>query len=475
MPDAVRFTVHGLSSSYASGEMSPVEATRACLQQIEEFDPLFNAFVGIDADTALGLALDSERRWREGAPLGPVDGIPTVIKDTMTLRGWPTRKGSRHTDPTALAQEDSPAAARLREAGAVILGKTTTPEFGWKGVGDSPLTGITRNPWDLERTTGGSSAGSAAAIASGMAVLATGTDGGGSVRMPAAFSGIFGLKPTFAVVPVYPPSTGGTLSHVGPMTRTVADAAAMMDVIARSDRREVYPIPDDPRPWVEDLDRGVRGIRIAYSPDYGYADVDPRIATAVRRAVDLLAESGAHVEEVAAPFADCRDDFCTIWDGMLSMALRDVPVEDLIHSDPGLVATLERGRRLSAHDYLDAEAARIRISKAMSELLGRYDLLVSPQMPTVALPVGVDVWDPGSQVHWTQWTPFSYPHNLSRCPAASVPVGLTEDRLPMAMQVVGRHFEDRLVLRAAAAYEAIAPFPAWSPSLMNRSSSEPTR
>ena len=468
MNDPVDFTVAGLRADYASGEMSPVEATRACLERIEELDSTVNAFVGIDAEGALALARESEGRWREGAPLGPADGIPTVIKDTMSLRGWPTRKGSRQTDPDAVATEDAPAAARLRESGAVILGKTTTPEFGWKGVGDSPLTGITRNPWDPERTTGGSSAGSAAAIATGMAVLATGTDGGGSVRMPAAFTGIFGLKPTFSLIPVYPPSTGGTLSHVGPMTRTVADAAAMMEVVARPDPRELYPLPDDPRPWVADLDGGIRGVRIAYSPDYGYADVDPRIAAAVRRAVDVLADAGAVVEEIEAPFEDCREDFCTIWDGMLSMALWNVGESRLAESDPGLVATLERGRHLSAHDYLVAEAARVRITRAMADLLGRHDLLVSPQMPTVALPAGVDVWDPATQDHWTQWTPFTYPHNLSRCPAASVPVGLTDDGLPMAMQVVGRHFDDRLVMRAAAAYEAVMPFPEWSPARLAR-------
>lgn len=463
MSDPIDFNVLDLQREYARGTISPVEVVDACLARIDEMNPQLNAFVGIDADSARQQARDSEQRWHTQRTLGPLDGIPSVIKDTMAFAGWPTRKGSRQTDPDKISTEDAPAASRLRESGAVFLGKTTTPEFGWKGVGDSPLTGITRNPWDPERTTGGSSAGSAAAVATGMTVLATGTDGGGSVRMPAAFCGIFGLKPTFSLIPIYPPSTGGTLSHVGPMTRTVTDAAAMMEVIARSDPREIYPVPDDPRPWVADLDRGVSGVRIAYSPDYGYADVDPRIAAAVERAVGVLADAGAVVDVIDAPFADPRDEFVTIWDGMLSMALWDVPADRLADSDPGLVATLERGRALTAHDYLVAEGARLRLAQSLAQLFASYDLLVSPQMPTVALPVGTDVWDSRTQDHWTQWTPFTYPHNLSRCPAASVPVGLTEDGLPMAMQIVGRHFEDRLVMRASRAYEVVQPFPVWTP------------
>lgn len=465
-PDPLTFSVLGLQRSYAKGDLSPVDVVSACLDRINELDPVLNAFVGIDADAAYTQARESEQRWHSQRTLGPLDGIPAVIKDTMAFAGWPTRKGSQQTDPEKISSQDAPAAARLRESGAVFLGKTTTPEFGWKGVGDSPLTGITRNPWDTERTTGGSSAGSAAAVASGMTVLATGTDGGGSVRMPAAFCGIFGLKPTFSLIPIYPPSTGGTLSHVGPMTRTVTDAAAMMEVIARADSREVYPVPDDPRPWVSDLDRGINGVRIAYSPDYGYAHVDPRIAAAVDTAVGVLADAGAVVDVIDPPFSDPREEFCTIWDGMLSMALWDVPTERLAHSDPGLVATLERGRGLTAHDYLIAEGSRLRLADSLGKLFASYDLLVSPQMPTVALPVGTDVWD-SQQTHWTEWTPFTYPHNLSRCPAASVPVGLTDDGLPMAMQIVGRHFEDRLVMRASRAYEKAVPFAQWSPDLLS--------
>ena len=462
MTDPISFTIAEVSQGYASGEFSPVEITQACLNRIDEFQSDFNAFVGVDAQTALALARSSEQRWRDGSALSLVDGIPTAIKDTMAMAGWATRKGSKHTDPTNISSKDAPAVARLREGGAVFVGKTTTPEFGWKGVGDSPLTGITRNPWNTQHTTGGSSAGSAAAITSGMAIVATGTDGGGSVRMPAAFTGIFGLKPTFSVIPIYPPSTGGTLSHVGPMTRTVADAAAMMEVIACPDPREVYPLPADDRPWVAGLHDGIAGIRIAYSPDYGYADVDPQIAAAVARAVEVLADAGAIITEIAPPFPDPREDFCTIWDGMLSMALWDIPADRLADSDPGLVATLERGRKLSAHDYLVAEGVRVSIAADLERLFASYDLLVSPQMPTVALPVGTDVWDAATQNHWTQWTPFTYPHNLSRNPAASVPVGLTTEGLPMAMQIVGRHFEDRLVMRASASYEARQPFPVWT-------------
>jgi len=462
MSNPVEFDVESLTVGFANSDLSPVEVAQACLDAISEINPALNAFTDFDADSALAQAKSSEFRWRLGTPLGRLDGIPVAIKDTMAMRGWQTRKGSLQTVDAAEETQDAPAVARLRDGGAVFLGKTTTPEFGWKGVGDSPLTGITRNPWDQQRTTGGSSAGSAAAVATGMTVLATGTDGGGSVRMPAAFCGIFGLKPTFSVIPVFPPSTGGTLSHVGPMTRTVADAAAMMEVVARADPREIYPVPEDSSPWVSELGRGIDGLRIAYSPDYGYADVDPQIAAAVQAATLFMQDAGATVELIDPPFEDPREDFCTIWDAMLSMALLGVATERLGKSDTGLRATFERGSKLTAQDYLNAEKARLRMSKSLAELFSSYDLLISPQMPTVALPVGQDVWDTDAQDHWTQWTPFTYPHNLSRCPAASVPIGLTDDGLPMAMQIVGRHFDDRLVLRAAARYEADNPFTRWS-------------
>ncbi len=290
-----------LTALYARRALSPVEAAQALLARLEALQPKLNAFCLVDRDGALASARTSEQRWRDGKPLSPVDGVPATIKDLMLMRGHPTRRGS-HLTENVLDTEDSPAVARLKEAGAVILGKTTTPEFGWIAVGDSPLTGITRNPWNLERTPGGSSAGAAAACAAGIGVFNLGSDGAGSIRIPACFSGVFGIKPTFGLVPAYPPSPMGLLSHHGPITRTVADAAAMLDAIGRPDPRDPYWLPRPAVSFLDGIDDGVKGWKIAFSPDLGYAKVQPEIAAAVAAAARKFEELGAHVEQVGKIF-----------------------------------------------------------------------------------------------------------------------------------------------------------------------------
>ena len=229
---------------YRARALSPVEATRACLHRIARLNPRLNAFRMVDEEGAMLAAHASEERWSRSEPIGLLDGIPATVKDLLLTKGWATLRGSRTIDPNQRWEEDAPSVARLREAGAVLLGKTTTPEFGWKGVTDSPLTGITRNPWNPAMTPGGSSGGAAVAAACGMGALHLGTDGGGSIRIPAGFTGIFGFKQSFGRVPAYPPSPFGTLAHVGPMTRTVADAALMLTVISRHDARDWYALPD---------------------------------------------------------------------------------------------------------------------------------------------------------------------------------------------------------------------------------------
>ena len=451
------WTVDALATAYRSGEVSPVEVAQASLDRVRAVDPMLNAFVWVDEDGALAQARASEARWRAGEPLGALDGVPVTVKDLLPFRGHPTLKGSRHSDPSVLPTEEAPTVLRLREQGSVFLGATTTPEFGWKGGGDSPLTGVTRNPWDTTRTTGGSSAGAGAAAAAGMGVLHVGTDGGGSVRMPAAFCGVVGLKPTHAIVPIHPAAVSGMLSHVGPMARTVRDAAHLMAAIARPDARDVYPSLADARPWLEGIEDGVAGLRVAYAPRFARADVDPRIATAVDAAVAVLEELGARVDVVEPPGPDVRDAFLTLWDGALGRVLGGLSDEQLALSDPGLVATRRRHEAIALDDYLDADAVRGSLTARFSALLTTYDLLVSPQVPVVAFPVGQDVADPSTQSHWVDWTPFTYPFNMTRHPAATVPVGLSPEGLPMAMQIVGRHFDDRLVLRAARAYERVRP------------------
>ena len=246
-----------LVEHYRARTLSPVEVVRAVLDRIARLEPRINAFAKLDADAALAAAQASEARWQRGEPVGLVDGVPAALKDLVLAKGWPTLRGSRAVDPAQDWSEDSPATARLREQGAVLLGKTTTSEFGWKGLGDSPLTGITRNPWNPAHTPGGSSGGSAAAAAIGFGPLHVATDGGGSTRLPAAHSGVFGFKPSFGRVPVYPPSQNGTLFHVTPLTRSVQDAALLLDVIARPDARDFHALPAQDISWQAGLDQGV--------------------------------------------------------------------------------------------------------------------------------------------------------------------------------------------------------------------------
>lgn len=467
--DPVDFSVDSLAAAYSSGALSPVEAVQACLDRVAEVDPALNAFVLVDHAGALAAARASEARWRSGEQRGPLDGVPATVKDLPQVAGWPTRKGSPHTDPDAPASVDSPVVARLRESGCVLLGATTLPEQGWTGAGHSPLTGVTRNPWDPQRTSGGSSAGAGVAAATGMGVLHVGTDGGGSIRMPSSFCGVVGLKPTLAIVPVHPPAASGLLSHVGPMARSARDLAWMMSAIAQPDPREVYPALRDERSWLDGLDAGVTGLRIAYAPAFPRAHVSAHVASAVADAVHRLGEQGAVIDELdveALGLPDCHDAFLTLWDAGVGRALAAVAPERRILSDPGLVETWERAQRITALEYLAADRVRADATLAVSSLLERYDVVVSPTMPDVAFTAGVAVADPLTQAHWIDWTPFTYPINMTRHPAASVPVGRSRQGLPIGMQIVGRHYDDRLVLRVARAVEAAVGFPSWSSGII---------
>src|SRR3954454_24105940 len=283
---------------YRSRSLSPFEVAQACLDRIAALDTDLNAFALIDGDAALEAARASEERWIKGEPLGLVDGVPATIKDLILTKGWPTLRGSKAVSPDQPWEEDAPATARLREHGAVLLGKTTTPELGHKGVTDSPLYGITRNPWNPDMTPGGSSGGSAAALAARLGPLALGSGGAGSIRLPGGFTGLPGLKPTCGRVPLWPPSAFGTVSHAGPMARTVTDVALLLDVMCEPDPRDWTALPPPTRSYLDGLDDGIAGIRVAFSADLGYVSVDPEVAAAVERAAGGLAELGAHVERV---------------------------------------------------------------------------------------------------------------------------------------------------------------------------------
>jgi len=442
---------------YRTKALSPVEVTEAALARIDAQDGAVNAFVLTDPEQALATARDSEARWAKGAPAGLVDGVPATIKDLVMARGWPMRRGSRTSSPDPI-DEDSPITARLREHGAVILGKTTTPEYGWKGVTDSPLTGITRNPWDTSRTPGGSSGGAAVAAALGMAALNVGTDGGGSIRIPAAFTGVFGHKPSFGRVPYYPASAFGTLAHGGPITRTVADAALMLTVISAPDVRDWFTLPYDGRDWRDGLEDGVKGLRIAFSPALGYADVDPEIAALVEAAAAVFETLGATVERADLGIDDPIDIFLPHWFGGAAFSARGFTPEQMQQLDPGFQAIIAEGQTIDLNDYLDAATRRIELGIHMNRFHETYDLLLTPTMPIAGFEAGQELPTGWKKERWASWSPFTYPFNLTQQPAASVPCGFTRAGLPAGLQIVGRKYDDATVLRAARAFERERPF-----------------
>jgi aspartyl-tRNA(Asn)/glutamyl-tRNA(Gln) amidotransferase subunit A len=461
MTDIASLSAAELGARFAARELSPVEVAREVLARIERFEPSVNAFIVRDPQVTLAMAAESEARWTGGRALGPLDGVPVTIKDNLGVAGWPMRRGSAAVGSDVPFEHDSPATARLREAGCVFLGKTTMPEYGWKGVADSPLTGITRNPWDIATGPGGSSSGAAVAAALNLGCIHLGTDGAGSVRIPAAFAGVFGLKPSYGRVPAWPISTMGFLAHLGPLTRTVRDAALAMNAIGRPDMRDMTAMRDLPPDFTQGLDAGVRGLRVAWSPRLGLdVPVDADVARLTREAALAFGELGATVEEVDPGFDDPIEVLMTLWAAGAALALRNAGAAGRRQMDPGLVAVAEQGERIDSAAYVDALLNRRNaLALRMARFHERYDLLLTPSLPLPAFATGRNT--PASGAYgddWTRWTPFTYPFNITQQPAASVPCGLTRDGLPVGLQIVAAFGNDALVMRASAALEAARPF-----------------
>ncbi len=456
--DVLSWSSAQLIEQFRARKLSPVEVTRAALNRIANLQPTYNAFAFIGEEDAMRDARASEARWMRGEPAGWVDGLPTTVKDLLLAKGWPTRRGSLTVDPNQAWEDDSASVARMREQGAVVLGKTTTPEFGWKGVTDSPLTGTTVNPWNTSLTPGGSSGGAAVACALGMGVMHIATDGGGSIRIPAGFCGMFGFKPTFGVVPVHPHPPPLTLWHQGPIARTVSDAALMLTVISRPDARDFYAAPALNIDYRAGLEEGVRGMRIAYSRTLGYAKVEPEVARLVDNAVTVFARQGAQVEEVDFVLDDPIEIMQPLWSVALAMAVQPMTKEQRAQVEAPLLEIAEPGFRLSALEYRALEKRREGLARTMSDLHLRFDLLITPQLATTAFAVNHEVPPGNGMKRWWEWSPFTYPFNLTQQPAATVPCGFASNGLPVAMQIVGAKFADMKVLRAARAFECERPF-----------------
>ncbi len=447
-------------------ELSPVEVTATVIERIEALEPRLNAFSAFAPDLAMEQAKQAEAALLAGVAPGRLHGVPVTIKDLADVAGLPTERGS-FTAKGQMPAKDSPFVTRLRAEGAVVLGKTTTSEHGWKGVSQSPLTGITSNPWRLGYNAGASSAGAGAGAAAGYGPLHQGSDGAGSIRMPAHFSGVFGLKPTFGRVPNVPVRNNDQVSHTGPMTRTVADAALMLEIMAGRHPLDHYSLEAPPAAYCEQLHTGIAGLHVAFSADLGHARVDPEIATLVAEAVKTFASLGVQVEEVAIPFGRQGPDIGRFFWAAHELELNGFLDDYRERMDPGLVACIESAQTATALDYLSMREKKHAYIAQIHQFFEQWDLLLTPAVSVAAFPAGrlmPEHW-PCHPWDWLSWAEFSYPFNLSMNPAACVPAGFTADGLPCGLQIVGRRFEDATVLRAAAAFEQARPWAQHRPSL----------
>jgi aspartyl-tRNA(Asn)/glutamyl-tRNA(Gln) amidotransferase subunit A len=459
-----------LAAAIRQKKLSPVEVVNAVYERIQRINPKINAFCTLTEEQAHRLAKESEAAVMRGDRLGALHGVPVSIKDVFPTRGVRTMFGS-HIRKSYVPEEDAPAVAKLLAAGAILIGKTTTPEFAFKPVTDSPLTGITRNPWDLNKTSGGSSGGGGAAVAAGLGPIAIGSDAGGSIRAPSSFNGIFGLKPSFGRVAYYPSPPVPFLVHAGPMARTVRDAALMLNVIAGLDERDLLSLPADATDYLSACEGGVRGLRVAWSPALGYVKVDPQVGAITEAAAKAFESSlGCKVEAADPGFESPWNSLSILWVMNFALRLRGFLPEWESRMDPDLVKLIGNTERLGPTDYGEALAERSVLWDTTRKFFDRFDLLITPTLPISPFEAGRPYPDgmtapPGSLVPFPDWSPFTYPWNITGQPAASVPCGFTHEGLPVGLQIVGRRFADATVFRAAAAFEQARPWNEKRPSL----------
>lgn len=444
-------TIRELSSGLVKKAFSPVELLDDVISRYEVLEPSLNMFAYTDFDGARRQAKDAEERMVRGERLGDLDGIPTSIKDLIAVEGMPQRFGSRAVSDTPLSA-DAPSVERLRAAGAVILGKSTTSEFGCKAVGDSPLTGVTRNPWNTNMTPGGSSAGASAMVSSGLVPYAIGTDGGGSIRIPSALTGLFGIKAQFGRVAVFPTSATPTLAHVGPMARTVDDASVVLSVIAGFDTRDPFSVSGAQPDFVGATEKH-RNMRIAWSPTLGYGRVEPDVAKLTADAVLQFEAMGHVVEEVP----HIMDDPIDLWNAEfyagVGTKLRDVIFDQPELLDPAVLEVLRGAVEQEMKAYYENVFARYAFREKLRQFFEVYDILLTPTIPVASVPAGVNVPTGYEDKNIVSWATFTYPFNLSGNPSASIPVGFTAAGLPVGLQVVAPTNDEVAILSLAGAYQ----------------------
>ncbi|WP_411076092.1 amidase family protein [Streptomyces sp. cmx-4-7] len=442
-------SIRQLGRAYRDGSASPVEAVRDCLDAVDRHAAA-NAYCKIDADRALAWAKEAEERFHAGTGRGPLDGIPVAVKDVLHVVGWPTRRGS-HGSPYKAAEFSSPAVDRLLEGGAVLVGKTTTSELGWKATTDSPLTGVTPHPHIEGLTSGGSSGGSASAVALSTVPVALGTDAGGSIRIPAAFCGIVGAVATYGRVPLWPVPPLSTLVRVGPLCRSVDDAATVLACISRPDPR----VPATGFGTIAGAADSSERRHIGVLRQIAGQDMTPGVAARFDGAVAAIEAAGHSVRELTLGTRSDLDTFETLWSSGHAYfvdALDDRARDAL---DPGLLALADRGRGVSAADYLKAEARKAALQHETSRLLESVDVLLSPTVGVEPFSTGSDVPPDWYSPHWWTWAGFTLAFNLTGHPAVSLPIPAAAGLLPTGVQLVGRYGADEELMRFARAVETI--------------------
>lgn len=449
-------TARDLIAEVKSGHASPSEIAGAVLSDIEALNPRLNCFAWFDGDAVIDQAKGLDGRLAKGEVLGPLAGLPVAIKDLIAMKGAPTAFGSRLMAGNVI-DADAPSTERIRAAGAVMLGKSTTSEFGCKAVGDCPATGITRNPWDLQTTPGGSSAGAAALASAGITPVAMGTDGGGSVRIPASLTGLFAIKAQFGRVPVWPVSATASLAHVGPLSRDVRDAALMMGVISGFDARDpaavAGPLPD----YLGACGRDPRGLRVLYSETFGYATPDPEVAGLCRDAVKRLEALGCVVEERDHLFDDPADIWASEFYTGVGTRLKDALDNRRDDIDPGVAAALDKALACEVYGYNAKLFERFDFREKVRGLFETYDVIASPTLPATGVPVGHDT--PKGLEHRSpiDWVFYTYPFNLTGHPAVSVNAGFTRAGHPTGLQLAGRPLAEETLFTISAAYQDADP------------------
>ncbi|MDQ0221406.1 amidase [Peribacillus cavernae] len=466
MSDLAYMSAIDLRKAILDREISSIELVKSSLNRLDELEPKLNAFVSVDYEGALKQAKEADEELANGKELGPLHGLPISIKDLIDVKDLKTTFGSR-TMVNNVAKTDAPSVERIRKAGACIIGKTTTTEFGCKaGGGDSPVTGVTRNAWDLEKTTGGSSAGAATSTAAGITPFSLGTDGGGSIRIPSSYCGLFGIKAQFGRVPIYPVSATPTLAHVGPLARTVKDAALLLSIISGFDSRDPYSVSENVPDFVAACEQPINGLKIAWSPTLGYARPNKEVVDATNQAIKTFENMGCHIELVDRLFEEDPIDLWTseFYAGVgtkLKSALENS--RDLL--DPAVADILDLARNQTIEDYYRKVIKRFQFRENVRETFNHFDIIMSPTLPVPPFGAGENVPAELSDRSIVSWVYYTYPFNLSGNPAASIPCGFTSEGLPIGLQIISNTNREVDIFKLASAFEKERPWASKTPSL----------